>query len=454
MDTLKKKRISYDCAFKLKVITFAEEHGNRAAERNFGISESNVRLWRKKKYELEKMPKDKRANRHGDTPFKLLESDLCAWISEIRSRGLTVSRMSIRAKALLMSQDKKYEIDQNFKASAGWCTRFMNRNGLTIRRRTHIAQKLPNDVNDKVAGFHKFVIDMRKKQQYDLAQIGNMDETPMYFDMASNSTVEQKGAPTVSVRTTGHEKSHFTVVLACMADGTKLTPMIIFKRKTMPKITFPPGVIVRVHEKGWMDEELTKEWLKVVWGNRPGGLRTKASLLVWDQFRAHLCDSVKTELKELNTSQAVIPGGCTSLLQPLDVCINKPFKDHLRTYWNQWMMEGDHEYTKGGAQKKADLISTVKWVINAWSAISPEIIIKSFKKTGISNEMNGEEDDMLYDDILVEGDAKEDDSTGNEEMNELDDFYDDDGNGLVNEDVIRRIFESDSEEEEFRGFNL
>ena len=61
--------------------------------------------------------------------------------------------------------------------------------------------------------------------------------------------MDVKGAKTVAVKTTGHEKTHFTVVLVCCADGTKLPCMIIFKRKTFPKEKFPSGVIVHVHEK-------------------------------------------------------------------------------------------------------------------------------------------------------------------------------------------------------------
>ena len=34
----KNKRYSYDTDYKLKVIAYAEEHGNRAAERHFGPS--------------------------------------------------------------------------------------------------------------------------------------------------------------------------------------------------------------------------------------------------------------------------------------------------------------------------------------------------------------------------------------------------------------------------------
>ena len=40
------KRQSYTVSDKLRIIQFAEQHGNRAAEREFGVSESNVRLWR------------------------------------------------------------------------------------------------------------------------------------------------------------------------------------------------------------------------------------------------------------------------------------------------------------------------------------------------------------------------------------------------------------------------
>ena len=50
------KRQSYTVSDKLRIIQFAEQNGSRAAEREFGVSESNVRLWRKSKENLEKMP--------------------------------------------------------------------------------------------------------------------------------------------------------------------------------------------------------------------------------------------------------------------------------------------------------------------------------------------------------------------------------------------------------------
>lgn len=43
---------------------------------------------------------------------------------------------------------------------------------------------------------------------------------------------------------TGHDKDRFTVMLACLGDGTKLPPYVVFKRKTLPKnLNFPKEVV-------------------------------------------------------------------------------------------------------------------------------------------------------------------------------------------------------------------
>ena len=46
------------------------------------------------------------------------------------------------------------------------------------------------------------------------------------------------------------------------------------------------------------------------------------SLLVWDSFRAHLTVDVKAALGQRKIDVAVIPGGLTPVLQPLDKCLN------------------------------------------------------------------------------------------------------------------------------------
>ena len=54
-----------------------------------------------------------------------------------------------------------------------------------------------------------------------------MDEVPLTFDVPSNKTVDVTGAKTIMIKTSGNEKTCYTVVLACCADGTKLPPLLI-----------------------------------------------------------------------------------------------------------------------------------------------------------------------------------------------------------------------------------
>jgi hypothetical protein len=53
---------------------------------------------------------------------------------------------------------------------------------------------------------------------------------------------------------------------------------------------------------------------------------------VWDCFHGHLGDDTKRTPKDMKTDLAVIPGGLTSVLQMLDVSVNKPFRDIRKLY--------------------------------------------------------------------------------------------------------------------------
>ena len=285
------KRQSYTVSDKLRIIHFAEENGNRAAESEFGVSESNVRLWRKSKENLEKMPRLKRANRGKKAAWPELEVDLLAWITEKRNNGLAILPSIVRLKALELAKDAKYKIpDGHFKAGNHWCQRFMKRNGLSLRQKTTLAQRPPDDY-EEIIRFHRFVIHHRKQHNNPLHLIANMDETPLTFDMPPNRTINKTGEKTVKIRTTGNENNRVTVVLACCGDRSKLKPVVIFKRKTIPKINNTHGVVVSAQEKGWMDSNQIKTWIEKAWRSRLGGLGRRKSLLVYGP-RDRYCESV------------------------------------------------------------------------------------------------------------------------------------------------------------------
>ena len=46
--------------------------------------------------------------------------------------------------------------------------------------------------------------------------------------------------------------------------------------------------------------------------------------------------------------------------------------------------------------KKPSIGQVCDWVKKAWDSVKTEIVIKSFKKCGISNKMDGTEDDAIF----------------------------------------------------------
>ena len=123
------------------------------------------------------------------------------------------------------------------------------------------------------------------------------------------------------------------------------------------------------------------------------------AMIVYDSFSGHLEQSVKEKFNESNIDLAVIPGGLTSICQPLDVAINKPFKDNLRKEWHLWMSNGGAGCTAAGNLCRARIGDVCGWVKRAWENISNNIIICSFKKCGISNTLDESEDDAIYEEI-------------------------------------------------------
>jgi uncharacterized membrane protein len=118
-----------------------------------------------------------------------------------------------------------------------------------------------------------------------------MDEVPVSFDMPSSRTVNLTG----------------TVLKGCNSKD----------------------VIISANEKGWMNSEVMKFWLENVWRKRKTAFFNLKSLLMSDSCRAHITPEIKTIVNKYS-KMAVSPGGFNQKLQPLDITVNKPFKDQLR----------------------------------------------------------------------------------------------------------------------------
>ncbi|XP_039542042.1 uncharacterized protein LOC120489360 isoform X3 [Pimephales promelas] len=423
------RRNAYDAAFKLKAIDLAAEKGNRAAARELGLNESMIRRWKQQREDLTQCKKTTKAFRGNKSRWPELENELEDWVNTQRADGRGVSTVQIRLKAKRIATAMKLE---DFRGGPSWCLRFMRRKGLSIRVRTSLCQQLPPDYEEKVSNFHKFTDAKIAAHSICPQDIINMDEVPLTFDLPLTRTVSRKGESSVTLKTNGHEKTHFTCVLSCTASGEKLPPMVIFKRTTMPKENFPIGIVVKANKEGWMTESLMHEWHTECYGKRPGGLfhRNKA-LLVLDSMRAHITDSVKEAIKRSNSIPAVIPGGTTKYLHPLDISVNRAFKVALRVQWEAWMTRGEKSFTKTGRIRRATYGQVCQWVLTAWNNVKKSTIINAFRKAGLLRVEEGSAGDLPPD---------ESDESDNE-------------NNPTSDEAILRLFNSDTEGEDFDGFS-
>ncbi|CAI7763548.1 unnamed protein product [Closterium sp. NIES-53] len=174
-------------------------------------------------------------------------------------------------------------------------------------------------------------------------------------------------------------------------------------------------------------------------------------MLVLDSYRGHLTDGVKAKFGELNIVPAVIPAGCTSEIQPLNVAVNRSFKAAVRQLYQEWFeSEGVDCLTErvfpcvAGNIRKPPPKLTLKWISKAWKAVPKELIQRSFLTCGISNALDGSQDNlcMQHQRDAVKGEVELDDEIAadgfccnNVEEPESDGETDQDGSATVDDDA-------------------
>lgn len=209
ISTFRGRYKSYTTAEKQSILEETKISTTAAVSAKYNIAESTIREWRKRDIGT---PRHKPSGRQIGSGQRLtypshLDMQIFTWVLRNRERNLAISTTAIRvyAKKLILP------LNSEFKASRGWCTKFLQRHNLTIRTKTSVSQRLPASLHNDVAMFRDFT--RRNRIRQDPEFILNMDETPLFFDCIPNRTVAQVGSRSVIIRGTGSEKKRCTVVL-------------------------------------------------------------------------------------------------------------------------------------------------------------------------------------------------------------------------------------------------
>ena len=236
---------------------------------------------------------------------------------------------------------------------------------------------------------------LQKQFSFDDTDIIAMDETAVWNDIVSSTTVEKTGSKEVNMKSTGYDKVRISVCLTGKADGTRLKPFIVCKEaKRESKALhdeFNRKCSMASSANGWMNEDLTVRWCNEILCQFSFCKR----LVAWDSYEAHLTDDVKRSLPKSKIKSVIVQGGCTKYIQAPDVVWNKPFNRKIQEFCDDWLANGKHEYTDAGNMKPVPRWLIVEWVIKSWQAISNETVAKSMKSCGLALAVDGTEDDLI-----------------------------------------------------------
>ena len=380
-------RASYTIIFKVKVIeAYFDKFKQNASEtaKFFKLDHSIVIRWIHNKDLINShRGRNVRKIKLQEGQFPELEEGLYNWIVNKRvgeKRSIRYEDMRAKIKYLVKKSEDQ-SVYSKFKISSSWLSKFMERYHLSVRSPTLKDQENTKRQLEKVEIISTYIIELNKiSHQYAPEFILQMDETTTYIDMLANLTVDIKGTKSVELHHTGHLKSRFTTVLTVAANGYRLpTYLILRKLKKTPKnLILNPNIVVTVSDSGFMDADLMIDYIDRI--IRPY-IGINKALLVLDDYRAHKTLKVIRYACSHNIQPFLIPGGFTYCLQPLDVSINKQYKDTLRRKWKSWDATSTR-VTPRGNKSKPTWQQTISMVDSSVKEIQPSTIQRSFIKCG------------------------------------------------------------------------
>ena len=150
---------------------------------------------------------------------------------ENNNHEVSRARLQRKAKEVYESLVSQKVANPGMKITTGWVEKFCSRHNVVQRRITTQCQKAPKDYGDKVIKFVLYLKELRKKHNFEFGDIIGCDETGVWLDAASSTTLAPKGVKDVPVKTTGHNKMRLMILFSAKADRTKLKPFVLMNRK-------------------------------------------------------------------------------------------------------------------------------------------------------------------------------------------------------------------------------
>ncbi|NXD03620.1 POGZ protein, partial [Certhia familiaris] len=423
---------------KLRVVLFALCSSTEQAAEHFRNPPRRIRRWLRR---FQAFQDDHPELSEGKYLSLEAEEKLAEWVLTQREQQLPVTEETLFQKATKIGRS----LEGGFKISYEWAVRFMLRHHLSSQTRRGVAHPLPKEMQGNAGAFIEFVQRQIHRQELPLAMIGAVDEISFFLDAEILGSEERKEN---ALQTVGNGEPWCELVLSVLADGGVLPALVISRAQPAAPATLPASVLLESKEHGCGDDEIMELWADRVWRKHTeggGGGGISKGMLVLDCHRTHLSEEVLAVLSAAGTLPAVIPAGCSSRAQPLDVCVKSSLKNFLHKKWK----EGAKELADSDSSTLLQLL--LGWLGEALEILGncPELIRKSFLVASVlpgpgSPRRNGDEQEEL----IAAMEERLEIAKSRESSPEFP------GNAEVEADpeILQRLFEGESEAESFYGF--
>lgn len=311
-------------------------------------------------------------------------SRLVVWVLSMREQQLLVTGDGLlRAAAALK---KKGNFGAPFSLSYCWAVNFMLRHQLGIRRPCRVPRRLPLFLDAKARAYRDFTQKVIRTHQLPAAGVAALDELSLFLN---SGLIVDPSRRSEALTLTGSVPL-LTVFLAVLSDGTML-PSLLVVGAPLAKRAVPPAVLLEAGPEIPTQGEALDLWSDKVWHRHISGPGlSRKSLLVLDRHQGHQGDAFLMSLGELGTLPALIPAGCSSHLQPLEVCIKPVLQRLLLWRWAKFTA-GNPEVLQATSsnQLRGPVASVlVDWLLEALSHLSTlqEVCRSSFRLAQVHEE--------------------------------------------------------------------
>ena len=171
----------------------------------------------------------------------------------------------------------------------------------------------------------------------------------------------------------------YTVLVTVNAVGDFLSPLILFKGAHFYAEWCIGGyekAIYSVSKSGWMEEEIFKSWLKVIFVTHCNLRPNKKKLLIFDRHGSHFSLELVNLAIENNIIIICLPPHSSATLQPLDRGVFKGMKKDLRSLVARFFLKNNFN--------SIDKINFSKLMKDLFEEFyRKEHVLSGFKATGI-----------------------------------------------------------------------